>query len=99
MKPEFGCSGPHSRLTARRATEIEMTRTTTRNKPTARAAPKGRACAGTTLRKCRSLRLNLAYFRASTQDYLNPGFFGNTSPKAHDFAVALPHTRVFPTSR
>jgi hypothetical protein len=39
--PEFGCSGPHSRLTARRATEIEMKRNTTRSRTMAREAPKG----------------------------------------------------------
>jgi hypothetical protein len=39
--PEFGCSGPHSRLTARRATEIKMKEITTRSRTMAREAPKG----------------------------------------------------------
>jgi hypothetical protein len=43
MKPEFGCSGPQSPLTARRAAEIDMRLPTTRATQTALTAPEGKS--------------------------------------------------------
>jgi len=43
MKPEFGCSGPYSPLTARRAAEIDMRLPTIRTTRAADAAPTGKA--------------------------------------------------------
>jgi len=41
MKPESGCSGPYSPLTARRAAEIDLRLSTIRTTQAANAAPGG----------------------------------------------------------